>query len=65
MAKSVVTCEWDGTSESTLVPMPIDGHGSACVDGLPLTAKLTQSVRMLAASACWSALSMAGNGAFG
>ena len=48
-----------------LRPVPNDGQGSARDDGLPLAAKLAQSVRMLAASACWAAVSMAGNGAFG
>ena len=28
-AKSVVTCDCDGTKDSTLVPLPIDGQGSA------------------------------------
>ena len=42
-----------------------DGQGSARDDGLPVAAKFAQAVRMLAASACWSGLRMAGYGAFG
>ena len=59
MAKSVVTCDCNGTSDSTLVPLN-DGQGSARDDGLPVPAKLAQSVRMLAASACWASLSVTG-----
>src|SRR6476660_2918435 len=58
-AKSVVTFDCNGTSDSTLVPLN-DGQGRACDDGLPVPAKLAQSVRMLAASACWPALSTTG-----
>src|SRR6516165_828715 len=58
-AKSVVTCDCSGTSDSTLVPLN-DGQGSARDDGLPLAAKLAQSVRMLAASACWPGSSTVG-----
>ena len=32
-AKSVVTCDCDGTSDSICVPSPIDGQGSARDDG--------------------------------
>src|SRR5215831_19720547 len=63
-AKSVVTCDCNGTSDSTRVPLN-DGQGRARDDGLPVPAKLAQSVRMLAASARWSFVSMAGYGAFG
>src|SRR6185312_4244289 len=65
-AKSVVTFDCSGTNDSTLVPLN-DGQGRACDDGLPVSAKLAQSVRMLAASACWSGVRMlvTGNGAFG
>ena len=59
MAKSVVTCDCNGTSDNTRVP-PNDGQGSVRDDGLPVPAKLAQSVRMLAASASWSALSTTG-----
>ena len=59
MAKSVVTCECNGTSDSTLVPLN-DGQGSARDDGFPVPAKRAQSVRMLAASACWSGSSTTG-----
>ena len=61
-----MTCECSGTSDSTLVPLN-DGQGRACDDGLPVPAKLAQSVRMLAASACWSGVRVlvTGNGAFG
>src|ERR1700722_18338588 len=58
-AKSVVTCDCSGTSDSTVVPLN-GGHGSARDDGLPVPAKRAQSVRMLAASACWSAVSVTG-----
>ena len=64
MAKLVVTCECNGTSESTLAPWN-DGQGSTRDDGLPVRAKRAQSVRMLAASAAWSAVSVAGNGGLG
>ena len=66
MAKSVVTFDCSGTSDSTRVPLN-DGQGSARVDGLPVPAKLAQSVRMLTASACWSGVRVlvTGNGAFG
>ena len=64
-AKFVSTADCAGTSDSTLPPSPNDGQGRARVDGLPLAAKLAQSARMLAASACWPALRLAGYGAFG
>jgi hypothetical protein len=64
-AKSVSTFDCSGTSDSTFAPLPNEGQGSARDDGLPLAAKLAHAVRMLAASACWSALRVAGNGAFG
>ena len=59
MAKPVVTCDCNGTSDSTLVPLN-DGQGSARDDGLPVPAKLAQSDRMLAASACWPGVSTVG-----
>ena len=49
-----------GTSDSTFAPSPNDGQGSARDDGFPRAAKFAQSARMLAASACWSGLSVTG-----
>jgi hypothetical protein len=45
--------------------MLIDGHGIAAADGFPIAAKLVQALRMLAASASWSAFSGVACGAFG
>src|SRR5262249_13041024 len=66
-AKSVSICGWGGPSDSICVP-PVPakaGQGTADDDGVPVAAKLAQAVRMLAASACWSALSGMGCGALG
>ena len=54
-----LNCDCFGTSDSTLVPLN-PGQGSAADDGLPVPAKLAQSVRILAASACWPGLSTTG-----
>jgi hypothetical protein len=60
--KSVSICGWGGTSDSicALSALPNAGHGTAAVAGLPLAAKVAQAVRMLAASACWSAVNVPG-----
>ncbi len=66
-AKSVSSSGCDGTSDSTDArPAPPNARqGTAAVAGLPLAAKSAQAARMLAASVCWPAFSVAGTGAFG
>ena len=44
-----------------LRPSLNDGQGSARDDGSPLAAKFAHAARMLAASACWAAVRVAGN----
>ena len=66
-AKSVSSCGCGGTSDSTDArsAWPSAGQGTAVVAGLPLAAKFAQAAHMLAASACWAALSVPGTGASG
>src|ERR1700730_12134138 len=51
--------------DSTRSRCPNDGHGTSCDEGLPVAAKFAHAVRMLAASASWSAFKVAGTGVFG
>src|SRR5215470_15673677 len=65
-AKSVSSCGWGGTSDNICaLPVLNAGQGTAAEAGLPVAAKVAQAVRMLAARACWSAVSGAGKGTFG
>src|SRR6476646_9949365 len=59
-SKLVQTCGCVVTSDSTPPPELNDGHGTAADDGSPLSAKFTHAVRMLAASASWSGLTVDG-----
>ena len=45
----------------TRVPSVTGGHGTPAVDGSPFAAKLIQAARMLAESASWPVLSVAGD----
>ena len=65
-AKSVSTCGRGATSDNICMSSEWNaGHCTSTVDGSPLSAKLAQAARMLAASASESGLNGSWNGASG